>query len=107
MSISFSSAQWELSPTEAIPYYYDAIGRIENRSTDLASRPAIPDERAIFSMLQFGAVIPPLSPWRGVHRAITGYRYEGTQKLGPVDIVTQNETSSLQPEEQADQFTQL
>jgi asparagine synthase (glutamine-hydrolysing) len=30
------------------------------------------DERAIYSLLQFGAVIPPLSPWRSIHRAVPG-----------------------------------
>ncbi len=30
------------------------------------------DERAIFSLLQFGAAIPPLSPWTSISRAVPG-----------------------------------
>jgi asparagine synthase (glutamine-hydrolysing) len=30
------------------------------------------DERAIYSLLQFGAAIPPLSPWKSISRAVPG-----------------------------------
>ena len=30
------------------------------------------DERAIYSLLQFGAAIPPLSPWTSISRAVPG-----------------------------------
>jgi len=33
------------------------------------------DPRAIFSVLQFGAIIPPLTPWREIGRLPPGYRY--------------------------------
>ncbi len=39
---------------------------------------------AVFSVLQFGAIVPPLSPWPGVHRALPGYRYERGRLEGPV-----------------------
>lgn len=39
---------------------------------------------AIFSILQFGAIVPPLAPWQGVHRALPGFRYTRGQNEGPV-----------------------
>jgi asparagine synthase (glutamine-hydrolysing) len=34
------------------------------------------DERALYSLFQFGAVIPPLTPWREITRLIPGKLYE-------------------------------
>lgn len=60
-----------------------------------------PDGQAIFSLLQFGAVIPPLSPWTGVERLLPGYRYENGAVVQPPQFSTlcnsssQNELSAI------------
>jgi len=48
----------------------------------------IPDQDAIFSLLQFGAVIPPLSPWEGVVRLLPGYRCEDDGHKHPLHFTT-------------------
>jgi asparagine synthetase B (glutamine-hydrolysing) len=47
------------------------------------------------SVLQFGAAIPPLSPWQGVSRFLPGYRYDHLERRGPVDIVEYPEAADL------------
>jgi asparagine synthase (glutamine-hydrolysing) len=48
----------------------------------------IPDKDAIFSLLQFGAVVPPLSPWEGVARLLPGYRCEDDGHKQPLQFAT-------------------
>jgi asparagine synthetase B (glutamine-hydrolysing) len=63
-------------PATAVDQIYYRIG---SDSIDLADdlrqlvRPTDTiDERAIYSLLQFGAAIPPLSPWKPISRAVPG-----------------------------------
>lgn len=55
------------------------------------------DERAIYSLLQFGAPIPPLSPWKSISRAVPGRIT--TFRVSPAQI---DETAFL-PEQVWDQ----
>lgn len=36
---------------------------------------------ALFSVLQFGAIVPPLSPWKGIRRLRPGYYHQGGHEL--------------------------
>jgi asparagine synthetase B (glutamine-hydrolysing) len=65
----------KIPSTTADQIYY----RISSDSIDIADdlrkliRPTDTlDERAIYSLLQFGAAIPPLSPWKSICRAVPG-----------------------------------
>lgn len=63
--------------------FFDGRGAVAAAPAPLAApgSPAAVD--AVFSVLQFGAIVPPLAPWSGVHRALPGYRYEGARLVGP------------------------
>ncbi len=50
--------------------FADQVGRTASYPTELTSRDSSIDDRAVFSVLQFGAIVPPLSPWRGVRRLV-------------------------------------
>src|ERR1700678_3695586 len=69
------SLQLEISSTAPDQIYYRARTRFIEVVDDLRLlvRPTDTlDERAIYSLLQFGAAIPPLSPWRSIRRAVPG-----------------------------------
>src|SRR5690349_13484646 len=76
----------EIGLTDHVPRFFDQRGQIANWPSDLADDRSAPDEAAIFSVLQFGAIVPPLSPWKGVSRFVPGRRYRGTTEIGPVAI---------------------
>lgn len=63
--------------------FFDDAGHTAPKPNILTSSNSQPDESAVFSVLQFGAIIPPLSPWQGIHRFMPGYQYCGTQLISP------------------------
>ncbi len=69
------SLRVEIPSTAVDQIYYRIERNLIECSDDLRQmvRPTDTlDERAIYSLLQFGAVIPPLSPWESVSRAVPG-----------------------------------
>jgi asparagine synthase (glutamine-hydrolysing) len=69
------SFRLEISSTALDQIYY-RTGTNSTEVTDDLRRLVGPtdtlDERAIYSLLQFGAAIPPLSPWKSIRRAVPG-----------------------------------
>jgi len=57
---------------------YVAENTISQHPYELAGNSAF-DRKAIFSVLQFGTIIPPLSPWTNVSRLKPGYSYKKTE----------------------------
>jgi len=69
------SLRVDIRSTTADQFYYRTNGECVNVTDDLRKlvRPSdILDERAIYSILQFGAAIPPLSPWKQISRIVPG-----------------------------------
>jgi asparagine synthase (glutamine-hydrolysing) len=87
--------------------FYDAGGRVASRPNDLATAASRPDESALFSVLQFGAIVPPLSPWEGVRRFLPGHRYQGTEDLGPAPFPPSRRLEIPDHEAQADALEAL
>lgn len=58
------------------------------------------DENAVFSILQFGAIIPPLSPWKEIQRFMPGYYYSGIQKTSHINLPIVKSIYNLEPEQQ-------
>ncbi len=83
--------------------FYDECGRTADKPLDLADRFSVIDETAILSILQFGAIIPPLSPWKGIHRFVPGYRYCDKEIVSPSHITPLKKYKSLNPQQQVDE----
>lgn len=69
------SLRLDIPATAADQLYYRFDGDTIHVTDDLRRlvRPDdVIDERAIHSLLQFGAAIPPLSPWQAISRAVPG-----------------------------------
>jgi asparagine synthase (glutamine-hydrolysing) len=69
------SLRLDIPATAADQVYYRVDGDTLHVTDDLRLlvRPGDTiDERAIYSLLQFGAAIPPLSPWKSISRAVPG-----------------------------------
>jgi asparagine synthetase B (glutamine-hydrolysing) len=98
---------YEVPPCDTRGRYFDESGVTAQRPNELAKPTSEPDESAVFSVLQFGAVIPPLSPWRGVRRLLPGYRYRGTELIAPVELRYPRSVADLDPERQADEVEGL
>lgn len=97
----------EIAPCDTQGKFFDDLGRIGLLPNSMVgTNPEINDD-AVFSILQFGAIIPPLSPWKGIHRFIPGYQYQGTKMVGPVELPQHQDISILNPEQQADEVEQL
>lgn len=92
----------EVVPCDIQGKFFDDSGRIALLPNGLVSRNPVIENDAVFSVLQFGAIIPPLSPWKGVHRFMPGYKYQGTKMVGPIAMPKHNEISTLNSEQQAD-----
>lgn len=63
-------------------------------SVSKASLPAVCSGHAIFSLLQFGAMVPPLSPWEGVMRLLPGYTYDDDLHAHPLLLCTGTDRTS-------------
>ncbi len=95
--------EYEIPPCDTRGRYIDDTGRMASTPNGLADANSRIDDEAVFSVLQFGAIIPPLSPWRHVHRFIPGFRYCGTKIECPVELPQKGHISSLNAEQQADE----
>ena len=91
----------EFAPVEPEPLFYNQAGRVSDDATDLAGPDLVPEDAAIFSVLQFGGIAPPLSPWRGVGRFMPGYRYEDLQSSQPIPLAPPPGIATLDLEERA------
>lgn len=87
--------------------FFDREGVTSPRPTELAGvSPEVCDEAAL-SVLQFGACVPPWSPWKGVSRFLPGYRYRGTELIEPLPIQHSGGFAHLDAERQADRVVGL
>ena len=84
-------------------YFFNTSGKRANKPNRLVCSKPEPDESAVFSVLQFGAIIPPLSPWKGVKRYIPGYCYQGMELIGPVELERPDHIANLDLDQQADE----
>ena len=82
--------------------YYDESGQISSRPNRLVNPGATIDEAAVFSVLLFGGIVPPLSPWKEVHRLMPGYKYHGAEAICPVELNRERLLLNLDSEQQAD-----
>lgn len=91
----------EIPPCDTHGYFYTSLGRSAYPPTTLASPNTEPDECAIFSVLQFGAIIPPYSPWRGIQRLLPGFQYYGTDLVRPIKLKCPDYIDTLDPVQQS------
>jgi len=77
---------FELPYCDTNGLFFDDLGHTAHKPKILADSNSQIDGSAVFSVLQFGAIIPPLSPWRGIHRFMPGYQYRGTELVGPLKL---------------------
>ena len=92
-------------PTGIFWSMQDGRVRLANDPRELYQPGMSLDPRAVFSLLQFSAVIPPLTPWREVSRLVPGYRYRVTAdsapvQMGPLPLFQPQRMDNLSPEEQ-------
>jgi asparagine synthetase B (glutamine-hydrolysing) len=78
-------------------YFLDKQGARTDAFSFRRSPDMSPDRAALFSLLQFGAVIPPLSPWEGISRLLPGYVYggEGVERPLPFPASASGATGAL------------
>jgi len=91
-------------PCDTHGCFFDDSGRTAHEPNALADSKSQPDESAVFSVLQFGAIIPPLSPWRGIRRFMPGYQYRGTELVGPLKLEYPAYVATLDFEQQSDEI---
>jgi asparagine synthase (glutamine-hydrolysing) len=96
---------FEVPLTDPTAYFFDESGNIARDPGELGGPQRQPDRRAVFSVLQFGAIVPPLSPWCGVSRLIPGYQYRGTTRVGTMQVECSAHVAHLDPEEQSDEIS--
>lgn len=98
---------YEVPPCDTHSYFFDSLGHTAHKPNTLADSKSQPDESAVFSVLQFGAIIPPLSPWRGIRRFMPGYQYRGTELVGPLKLECPPHVAILDFEQQSDEIERL
>lgn len=94
-------------PCDTHGLYYDRSGRTATTANQLACVDSQIDENAVFSVLQYGAIVPPLSPWKGIHRFSPGYEFHGTKVISPVDIRDKLFNFTEDPENQANKIEEI
>lgn len=99
--------EYEIPPCDTRGRFFDDSERLVSKPCSLANENAQIDDKAVFSVLQFGAIIPPLSPWKGVHRLSPGFRYYGTKTVCPFNLAEGKNISKLNAEQQADEIENL
>lgn len=57
-------------------FYADNTNEICRDPRQVFVRERTIDPLAVFSILQYGAVVPPLSPWREIKRLLPGAMYQ-------------------------------
>ena len=98
---------YEVPPCDTHGRFFDMAGRMASTLTSLADLNSKVDESAVFSVLQFGAIIPPLSPWQGIRRFVPGYRYFGTELDSPIKLSLPAHVPTLDPERQSDEIERV
>ncbi|MBM3334087.1 asparagine synthase, partial [Candidatus Sumerlaeota bacterium] len=98
---------YEAPPCDTHGRFFDESGNEADRPNKLANSSSRLDESAVFSVLQFGGIVPPLSPWQGVQRFLPGYRYRGTELVGPINLDDRADVATLDPEQQSDEIQRL
>lgn len=99
---------YEIQPCATHGIYVDSNGYTSSNLKNLTDLKLQVNDDAVLSVLQYGAIIPPLSPWLGIRRLLPGYKYFGTDLVGPVELnklVKVSESSDL--EYQADEVARL
>lgn len=94
--------EWRIPACSQDCFFADECGNISMMAGSIANPDSIIDDTAVVSVLQYGAIIPPLSPWKGVQRLRPGYCYQGTRKVGPIYQSCAKEISPDDTEKQAD-----
>ncbi len=89
----------EMQPADTVGRFFNAEGQTADRPADLADAQSPPDQAAIYSVLQFGAIVPPLTPWEGIERFVPGYRYQGTTIKEPLSILQASRSENLSIED--------
>lgn len=96
-------------PCDTEAYFYNQDGMVATDPSLLLSsnKAPLPDKDAILSVLQFGAIVPPLSPWTEVSRIVPGFKYAGIKRLGPVGLPKIKDPPSDESKPQANHIEQL
>jgi asparagine synthase (glutamine-hydrolysing) len=97
----------EILPCDTHGCFIDDSGRMSSIPNSLADSNSQVNDEAVFSVLQFGAIIPPLSPWTRIRRLMPGYKYHGGEIVGPVELRQQTHISNLDSEQQADEIENI
>jgi asparagine synthetase B (glutamine-hydrolysing) len=97
----------EISPTDPTAYFFNESGQNALKPGDLVGSQRHLDPAAVFSVLQLGAVVPPLSPWRGVSRYIPGYRYHRSNRMGPLQLRRSSHVAALDSDGQSLEICRL
>jgi len=81
------------NPCSTTPQFFDRAGRTSTWPVDLIAAGQAPTicEDAILSVLQYGAIIPPLSPWEGIYRRLPGLEFEAGQPANRNAFCTSNQ----------------
>ena len=98
---------FESSLTDPTAVFFDDVGHVAREPRALSGPRHQPDPVAMFSVVQFGSILPPLSPWRGVSRFMPGYRYRGCARLGPLEIERPGHVATLDPKGQSNEICRL
>jgi asparagine synthetase B (glutamine-hydrolysing) len=97
----------EIPPCDTHGLFIDDSGRTDPSPNNLANPNSQINDEAVFSVLQFGAIIPPLSPWKGIRRFIPGHKYRGAEMVCPLELQQPTDISTLDSEQQADEIERL
>lgn len=99
--------EYEIPPCSVHGCYYNDSGRVAATPANLANSESQIDEEAVFSLLQFGAIIPPLSPWKNVRRILPGLTYRGYESDSTGTLGIDSEAPLQDVEKQADRIEGL
>jgi asparagine synthetase B (glutamine-hydrolysing) len=80
------STRIEIEPCQPFPLFQSAEDATSGvrKLTDYNNRTL--NEKAIYSLLQFGAIIPPLAAWNEIARLLPGFLYDGANLISPVKL---------------------
>jgi asparagine synthase (glutamine-hydrolysing) len=99
--------EYTIPPCDVRGRFFDERGSTASWPSRLADATSQIDPLAVCSVLQFGAIVPPLSPWQGIRRFLPGYHYRGSQMIGPVQLDRHAPRSAPDPEQQVAEVERL
>jgi asparagine synthetase B (glutamine-hydrolysing) len=91
-----------IQPCDPDGCFVDGLGRLGPTPRSLRDATSKIDDEAVFSVLQFGAIVPPLSPWKDIERLRPGFAYKEGQADSAVPLKPREDVSTLDAEQQAD-----